>query len=161
VHSFVGIFVCCFAIHAQEPNKKADPKPGVEPVFPAKIDVIAEKPDKDGKQRIIVDLRLEKDFYAYANPPGIEDILPAQTTMTVTGKTPPRKVEITYPKGEARKIDSVATLYVYTNKVRIEAVVERAVGDVEPLLVTVTVQPFNWLKGVCNWFPTQLKKSVQ
>jgi hypothetical protein len=158
---FTIFAVCCLPLHAQGPDKKApDPKARIQDDFPVKMEAVADKRGADGKQRIVVTLTLEKDFYAYANPPGDDELVPAQKTLEVAGKNPPKKVTITYPKGEEMKLGPL-TLRIYTAKVQLEVVVERAAGDTEPLLVTVTVRPFNRITLMCRWLPTALKKSVE
>jgi hypothetical protein len=161
VFALLTAAVVCTVLSAQQPGQKAnDSKPSVDEDFPVKMDAVAEKRAADGKQRIIVTLTLEKDFYVYANPPGDQELVPAQTTLRVTSKNPPKSVDIIYAKGEA--MDTVlGTLMIYTGKVKLEAVVERAAGDTEPLIVIVKVQPFNAKTLMCRWRPTELKKSMK
>jgi hypothetical protein len=160
VIAMLGIAAVCLTVNAQD-GQKAAPKAGVDEDFPVKMDAVAEKRGADGKQRLTITLSLDKDFYVFANPPGHEEFISAKTTLQVTGKNPPQSVDITYPKGEEKKVEGLGTLKIYTGKVQIEAVVQRAAGDSEPLLVTVKLQPFNARTMQCRWWPTALKQTVK
>src|SRR5262249_41828104 len=55
-------------------------------VVKAKASVMPEKPGPDGKQTVTVMLTIEKGWHIYANPPGLDDLVPVQTTVTVNAK---------------------------------------------------------------------------
>jgi len=45
-----------------------------------------EKPGADGKQEVTVTINVDKGWHLYANPPGQEDFVTAQTVMTIDAK---------------------------------------------------------------------------
>jgi hypothetical protein len=149
--------VSALPLRAQAPGT---PRPREGREFPVTMEVTAARPGADGKQRIVVTLTIKEDHFVFANPPGIEDLVPGQTTLTVTGKSPPRSVKLTYPRGEVVADKLLGDYRIYTGKVRLEALVQRADGDTGPLLVCVRLWPFNRKTHTCNWVPTSLKKSV-
>ena len=105
-----------------------------------KINVTAEKPAADGKQTIIIDLDIEKDWHAYANPVGNDMLATAATKVILDSKL--TDVKIDYPKGKT-VIDPVLGNYdIYEGKVQIKATVKRGKDD-GPLQVKVKF-------GVCN-----------
>jgi uncharacterized protein YyaL (SSP411 family) len=125
-----------------EPNaqgaKKSDDK--------VKVSASADKPDAEGKQVVTVTLDVEKGWHVYANPPGNEDLVSVQTTVTVSAKTKPEDVKVEYPPGKEIK-DSVLGKYkVYEDKVKIKATVKRAKSDTSPLEVSVKFQACDDMK---------------
>ncbi len=109
----------------------------------AKVTATAGKPDAAGKQVVTVTMKLEKGWHAYANPVGLDDLKPAQTVVTVTGKEKPQDVKVDYPPGKLIKDKVVGDYKVYEDKVEIKAIVTRAKGDTGPLEVTVKFQACN------------------
>ncbi|HMF14694.1 MAG TPA: hypothetical protein VKE94_20400, partial [Gemmataceae bacterium] len=65
-----------------------------------KVTAKAEKPDDSGKQVVTITLSIDKDWYAYANPVGLEDLEAAQTVVEITGKNKLESVQLDYPKGK-------------------------------------------------------------
>jgi DsbC/DsbD-like thiol-disulfide interchange protein len=123
-----------------------------------KVTAAASKPDPSGKQVITLDLKINKDWYIYANPVGHEDLASAQTVVTVQGKNKPEAVKIEYPAGKLKKDSVVGTYYVYEDRVQVRATVQRAAGDTEPLEVSVRFMACN-PKGVCL-LPATVKLNV-
>jgi hypothetical protein len=76
----------------------------------------------------------------------------------VTGKTRPRDVTVTYPRGEAVEDKVIGNYRVYRDKVKMEAVATRAKDDNGPLLVSIRLRPFDD-KGCC-WRTRTLTKTV-
>jgi uncharacterized protein YyaL (SSP411 family) len=97
-------------------------------------EVKPEKPGDDGKQEVVVTLRIDKDWHIGANPPGEFGVA---TTVKVHAPNKPEKVKVAYPDGKAVK-DPLGSYNIYRNKVVIKVAVRRAKGDVAPLQVTVT-----------------------
>lgn len=114
-----------------------------------KVTATATKPGADGTQVVTVTLNIEKPWYAYANPVGLEDLEGAQTTVKIASKAGKlAAVKIDYPPGDLKKDTIVGSYKVYHDKVAIKGTVRRAPGDTGPLEVTVKYMTCN-PKGVC------------
>ncbi len=104
------------------------------------ITATATAPDSDGKQVVTINLVVEKDWHAYANPIGQENFAGCPTTVSVAAKEKPRAVAVDYPKGKAEKDFEGKDYFVYEGRTVIKATVQRARGDTSPLEVSVMVQ---------------------
>jgi uncharacterized protein YyaL (SSP411 family) len=113
---------------------------------PVKVsaEVKPEKPGDDGKQEVVVTLRIDKDWHIGANPPGEFGVA---TTVRVRARDKP-EVKVAYPKGKAVK-EPVGTYNVYRGTVVIKAAVRRAKGAAEPLQVKVTYSACGDKDGKC------------
>jgi DsbC/DsbD-like thiol-disulfide interchange protein len=129
--------------------KKSDSVVKVE----AKAD---DKPDADGKQTITITITIDKDWHIYANPVENEDLVNAQTTVSITGKAKLDDVKAAYPAGKPYG-DKDEKHKIYDGKVTIKAQVKRARGDNGPLEVTVKLQACS--KNTCL-FPATITKEV-
>ena len=101
---------------------------------------VPEKPGGDGKQVVTVTLVIEKGWHIYANPPELEDLVPVQTSVSVTAKMKPAEVKVEYPKGKVVEDPTLGKYRIYEGKVVIKATVRRAADAAEPLEVTVKFQ---------------------
>jgi uncharacterized protein YyaL (SSP411 family) len=121
------------------PDEASGPKKS-DSVVKVTANVTPEKPGADGKQVVTVTLIVDKGWHIYANPPGLEDLIPVQTTVSVRAKNKLDEVKIEYPEGTVMP-DSVLGKYrIYENKVSLKAMIRRAPGANEPLEVTVKFQ---------------------
>ena len=127
-----GFFAVCASGPAQAQGKKSDSV--------VLVTATATKPDASGKQVVTVTMKMDKGWHTYANPVGLEDLKPAQTIVTVTGKAKPKEVKVDYPPGKLVKDKMLGDYRVYEDKVEIKAAVTRAKGDTGPLEVTVKIQ---------------------
>jgi DsbC/DsbD-like thiol-disulfide interchange protein len=112
-----------------------------------KLSATATKPDDDGRQEVTITMEIEKPWYAYANPVGLEDLENAQTKVKLSAKGKLEDVKVEYPAGKV-KVDGTSKYNIYEDKVAIKAKVRRARDDASPLTVTVTYMTCN-PKGVC------------
>jgi uncharacterized protein YyaL (SSP411 family) len=101
---------------------------------------VPEKPGRDGKQVVTVTLGIAKGWHLYANPPGLEDLLPVQTQVEIKSKTKPQEVKVEYPKGKLIQDPILGKYRTYEDKVAIKATVRRAPGADEPLEVVLKFQ---------------------
>jgi hypothetical protein len=120
-----------------------------------KVTVSADKPNAKGQQTVTINLAVDKDWYIYANPVGLEDFEDNQTLVKFTGK----EAKIEYPPGTL-KIDKVVGNYrIYEDKVAIKAVVQRG-KDTGPLEYTVRVQSCQKGAGGRCLLPATIKGTV-
>src|SRR5207247_1870678 len=108
-----------------------------------KVALESAKPDAEGKLVITLKLDINKGWHIYGNPVGNNDLVDAQTVVSVSGKNKPTSVKIDYPKGHVIKDKVLGDYNVYEDKVTIKAIVERAAGDSGPLDVNVRFQACN------------------
>jgi hypothetical protein len=94
----------------------------------------------DGKQVVTITLEIDPKYHLYANPVGQEDLSSAQTTVSFTGKTKPDSVKIEYPEGKLKKDTTLGDYKIYTGKVAIKAIVQRAKGVTGGLEVSIKLQ---------------------
>lgn len=94
----------------------------------------------EGTQELTLTLDIATSFHIYANPVGLEDLENVQTSLKVTGKTPPKSVKADFPKGKLVKDKLVGDHYIYEGKIVIPVKVVRAEGDNGPLDITVKYQ---------------------
>src|SRR5262249_8882495 len=104
---------------------------------------VPEKPGGDGKQVVTVTLAIEKGWHIYANPPGLEDLVPVQTEVSIKAKTKPDEVKVEYPEGKVVQDPVLGKYRVYENKVSIKAMVRLAAGAGEALEVVLKFQACN------------------
>jgi thiol:disulfide interchange protein len=103
-----------------------------------KIEVDPGKIEND-KQTVTLTLSIQKGYHIYANHIGQENIaLP--TEVTISGKTKPQAVKISYPPGKLEQNEFVGDHYIYERKAVIAADVRRAKGDTGPLKAAIRVQ---------------------
>ncbi len=124
----------------KEPEK-VDPKQ--EDPVKLSAAVMPEKPGADGKQTVTLTMEVAKGWHAYANPAGIDSLIP--TTVTVNAKAKPEDVKVEYPKGREMKDPGLEqTVRVYEGKTEIKVSLRRAVidgrVDESPLEVIVRYQ---------------------
>jgi DsbC/DsbD-like thiol-disulfide interchange protein len=124
-------------VQADVPTTKA----GAKGTSADKVKVMAKAsaPDAAGKQTVTLTLDIDKGWHIYANPVGNEDLDGAKTIITITGKTKPQAVKVEYPPGMPRQDKIVGPHKVYEDRVTIQALVQRAQGDVGPLEVSIQV----------------------
>ena len=103
-----------------------------------KVEVDAGKIENE-KQTVTLTLAIEKGYHIYANHIGQENIA-IPTEVTISGKTKPQTVKITYHPGKLEVNSSVGDHYIYERKAVIEADVQRAKGDKGPLKATIKLQ---------------------
>src|SRR5262249_19223791 len=96
-----------------------------------------EKAGSDGKQTVTLLLTIDKGWHIYANPVGVEDLVPVQTKVVVDAKPKPEEVNVQYPEGKLVDDPAVGKYKVYENTVTIKATVRRASGDTSPLQISV------------------------
>ncbi|HLJ95005.1 MAG TPA: DUF255 domain-containing protein [Gemmataceae bacterium] len=121
------------------PDESSGPKKS-DSVVKVSATVQPEKPGPDGKQVVTVLLAVDKGWHIYANPPGLEDLVPVQTTVSIRAKTKLDEVKIDYPEGTVMPDMVLGKYRVYENKVAIKATVRRAPGATEPIEVAVKFQ---------------------
>jgi uncharacterized protein YyaL (SSP411 family) len=102
-----------------------------------KVTATADKPAADGTQVVTIMMEIDKPWHSYANPIDNEMLDAAKTVVKVSGKGDPNVEKIDYPKGVKVEDKTVGDYMVYEGKVTIKAMMKRASGDKEPLLVTV------------------------
>ncbi|MCX7827583.1 MAG: protein-disulfide reductase DsbD N-terminal domain-containing protein, partial [Verrucomicrobiae bacterium] len=138
-------------VAANEANQSAAAKTSVKSTEELKSQAQAKKSDsvvkveidpgkiQNDKQTVTLTLSIEKGFHIYANHIGQENIaLP--TEVTISGKTTPQAVKISYPPGKLQVDEFLGDHYIYEHKAVIEAVVQRAKGDTGPLKAAIRVQ---------------------
>lgn len=99
----------------------------------------ADKPDAQGKQVIMLTLRIDSPWHVYANKLP-EDFPGRPTTVSVEAKSKPESVKIDYPQGKLVKDKQVGDYYKYEDSAEIKLFVQRAKGDAGPLTLKVRVQ---------------------
>jgi len=101
----------------------------------------ASKIGADGKQTVTITLEIAKGWHIYANPVGAEDFDGNKTSVSISAK---EKVAASakYPEGKL-KIEKLGKdefkLRIYEDKVTIQAMVTRTMGDTSPLQVSIGV----------------------
>ncbi len=149
-------------LHAQGTTGSTDGAKPATPEFPVKMSVSASTPGADGKRQVSVTLTIDKGKYGayhlHANPTGNADLKGAETVMKITGKGL-LEAKIEYPAGDLVQDKIIGPYRIYQRKVTIKADVRRAVGDREPLLITVRVRPFDQIG--CRWNVRVLKETVR
>jgi len=130
------------AVVKEEPAPGGDAKRS-DSVVSATASVEPKVPGADGKQVVTVDLKIESGWHIYANPPGVDDLAPVQTTVNVSAKVKPRQIKIDYPEGKLIDDPAVGKYKVYEDKAAIKATVVRGTGDTGPLEITIRFQACN------------------
>ena len=118
-----------------------------------KATAVAGKPGPDGKQVVTLTLAIDKPWHLYANPVGLDDLVPVQTVVSVKAKGALDNVKIDYPAGKKHK-DSVGDYRIYEDSATITVSVNRAKDDDSPLELTVKIQACD--EGSCR-LPSELK----
>jgi hypothetical protein len=124
-----------------------------------KVSAKADKPGADGKQVVTITVAIDKSWYIYANPVGLEDFAETQTTVTVAAKVKPTDVKIEYPAGKVVKDKVVGDYKIYEDKAVIKATVQRAKDDTSPLEVSVKVSACSMKTKICL-LPATIKVKV-
>jgi uncharacterized protein len=101
------------------------------------------KPGDDRKQVVSITFTIDPGWHLYANPPGLEDLVPVQTAIEISAKTKPEDVKIAYPEGKLITDPILGKYRVYEESTTIKATVRRAVGDTDPLEITAKFQACN------------------
>ena len=106
-----------------------------------KASATATKAGDDGKQTLTITLEIVKGWHIYANPVGDEDFKDNKTLVSVSAR---EKVvaSVKYPEGKIRIEDlgkEKVKIRVYEDKVTIEAIVTRTLGDTSPLQISIDV----------------------
>jgi hypothetical protein len=122
--------------------------PGVQEEEPVKLSatVSPEKPSADGRQTITVTLEVGRGWHAYANPAGLDNLIP--TTVQVSAKAKLEEVKVDYPPGK-KVIDPALEqpVQVYEGKTPIKVNIRRPLlggkPDDSPLELSIKYQ-------VCN-----------
>lgn len=121
-----------------------------------KIVLKASKVGADGKQMLQFELKVDKGWYIYANPVGL-DLLDSNATKVVVKSTPKLKsLKVEYPEGKLVMDNVVGNYMIYQGDVKIKAYVQRAEVS-SPLEVTLRVNSCN-KSGIC--LPPGAKKFV-
>jgi uncharacterized protein YyaL (SSP411 family) len=102
-----------------------------------------EKPGDDGKQTVTVTLEIDEGWHVYGNPVGLEDLVSAQTEVTVTSKIKLAEVKVEYPESKELTDAALGKYKVYEREVDIKVNLRRAAGDTGPLEVKVKFQSCN------------------
>ena len=124
-----------------------------------KISATSTKLDSTGKQTIILNLDINKGWHIYANPVNNEDLVSAQTTVTVRGKDQTVAAKVKYPPGKLHQDKLIGNFMVYEDKITIEASVQRVAGDTSPLEVSIRFLACHD-KGQCL-LPATIKISIK
>jgi DsbC/DsbD-like thiol-disulfide interchange protein len=122
-----------------------------------KVAASADKPGADGKQVVTVTMTINKGWYIYANPVGLEDLASNKTVVTVGAKQKLASVKVDYPTPVVKKDKTLGDYKIYQDKAVIKATVQRARGDTSPLQVTVD---FMSCDGSRCLLPAKVKISV-
>jgi hypothetical protein len=113
-----------------------------------KVEVIADKPDADGKQAIAVTLEVEPGWHVYANPANHELFEKEATKVKASVGGQSVDVKMDYPRGKLIEDAVAGNFRVYERKVTIKGTLHRDRGDARPVKVTVGFQPCSE-KGQC------------
>lgn len=123
-----------------------------------KVEVDPGKIEND-KQTLTLTLSIEKGFHIYANHIGQTNIaLP--TEVTISGKTTPQSVKISYPPGKLQVDEFQGDHYIYERKAVIVANVQRAKGDTGPLKAAIRVQACSEGKEGRCLLPTTIEVNI-
>jgi hypothetical protein len=134
-----GAFVLRAAVLAWRPVAIANADDGkMTPVV--KAAATSTKPDVEGRQSVTIQLDIKEGCSIFANPVQCDDLVSAQTTVTIASADKLQDVKIEYPPGKQRK-DAVGTFDIYQGKIEIKAFVKRMTGDTAPLDITVKCYP--------------------
>ncbi len=109
-----------------------------------KVTAKGNTPNPAGLQQVNVTIAIQKDWYIYANPSGIE--IPVETKITIQGQKA-KLVRVYYPKGQLVS-DNGFSYKVYKNSVTIPVLVQRSPGINGPLEITVRINACH-TRGFC------------
>jgi hypothetical protein len=128
-----------------------------EDVVEVRADAEPREPGPDGKQTLTVTLKIAKGWHVYANPAGVDELIP--TTVQLSSAMKLAKAEIKYPEGEEYKSPAIdKSARVYQGKTEIKVAIERARVDGKvdrsPVEVSVRYQ-------ACDDKACQLPKTVK
>jgi DsbC/DsbD-like thiol-disulfide interchange protein len=106
-----------------------------------KASATATKAGDDGKQTVTITLEIVKGWHIYANPVRDEGFEVNKTLVSVSAK---EKVvaSVKYPEGKIRIEDlgkEKVKIRIYDDKVTIQALVTRTMGDTSPLQISIDV----------------------
>lgn len=145
---FVGV-LALFSMLGEAQAQSSDKK--------VKTEFSISKIGADGKQTITITLTPEKGWYVYANPVGNEDLTSSQTVVSVSvkGKV---ATKINYPAGQVVMDKVVGDYKVHKMPAVITVDIERAVGDNNPIDVSVRFMSCN---GAVCLQPSTVKHSFR
>ncbi len=103
---------------------------------------------------VTLTLAIDKGWHLYANPVGLDELVPVQTVVSVKAKGALDNVKINYPAGKKVKDKDVGDYMVYEDKAVLVVHVTRAKGDDSPLELTVKIQACD--ASTCR-LPSELK----
>ena len=103
-----------------------------------KVTAKAGKAGADGKQKVTIQIAIEKNWYIYANPVKSEDFEDNATRVNFLSGKEKLKSQVSYPVGKTKEVGKIR-YNIYENSVTIEAIVDRKMGDTGPLTVAVEV----------------------
>jgi DsbC/DsbD-like thiol-disulfide interchange protein len=118
-----------------------------------KVSAQADKPDAEGKQLVIVTLKVDDNWHTYANTLP-KDFPGVPTSVKVNAKSKLEEVKVDYPEG---KLIKEGDYKGYEGTVLIKITFRRTRGDTGPLEVSVTFQ--SCTKTSCL-FPATVKLNV-
>jgi DsbC/DsbD-like thiol-disulfide interchange protein len=113
-----------------EAGEKSDSK--------VKITAKSDKVGADGKQKVTLTIAIDKTWYIYANPVKAEDFEDNATRISFLKGKEKLKATVKYPVGKTKEVGKIR-YNVYEGTVTIEALVERKMGDVGPIVAAVEV----------------------
>jgi len=112
-----------------------------------KATAVAKKSGADSKQIVTITLDITKDWYIYANPLNANtDVLKDNVTRVEVKAKDKIQTTVKYPAGK-QKIESKYKYDIYEGKIMIQAEVQRTLGDMSPLEVSVHINACR--KGEC------------
>ncbi|MBI3823162.1 MAG: hypothetical protein HY289_10855 [Planctomycetes bacterium] len=131
----LALFGAGFVWQAEAGENKSESK--------VKATAVASKVGADGKQKVTITIDIEKSWHLYANPVNHnnETLNSAKTTVKISAKESV-KFKVTYPKGKT-VVDKKETYDIYEGVIKIEATVDRTMGDASPLEVSIRLSACN------------------
>jgi DsbC/DsbD-like thiol-disulfide interchange protein len=144
------VAVLCWFGAAAQSGDKSDAK--------VKAAATAKKSGADGKQAVTITLDIDKGWYIYANPLNANtDVLKENVTRVTVKAKDKIQSTVKYPTGKP-KMEDKYKFDIYEGKITIQADVQRTMGDVSLLEVSIHVNACR--KGECL-LPGVIKLKVQ
>jgi hypothetical protein len=103
--------------------------------------VTSTKPDSEGRQDVTIKLTIKEGHRILANPVQCDDLVLAQTTVTIASATKLQDVKIEYPAGKRKKLFGDVVFYIYEGEIEIKGQVKRLAGGAAPLDVAIECFP--------------------
>ena len=128
----IGVFLALLAtlVSTTQAGEKSDSK--------VKVTAKADKVGADGKQKVTINIAIDKTWYIYANPVKSEDFEDNATKVTFLKGKDKLKARVDYPVGKEKALGKIR-FNIYEGTVTIDAVVDRKMGDTGPITVAVEV----------------------